>query len=33
LIVLRNAATVFPDPVGARMSTFSPRAMHGHPNS
>jgi hypothetical protein len=29
----RNAARVFPEPVGARMSVDSPRTIAGHPRA
>src|SRR5882672_6708889 len=32
-IAARNAASVFPDPVGARTSTLSPRAIAGQASS
>src|SRR5438552_14445089 len=32
-IAARNAASVFPDPVGARTRTLSPSAIAGHPSS
>ena len=32
LIAQRNAVSVFPDPVGARISVDSPRAIAGHPS-
>jgi len=30
---LKKAAKVFPDPVGAKSSTFSPLSIFGHPKA